>query len=191
MVAQNRGCVISRATIARMKTASGNESSTALLRGLPPIAGDDARVLILGSFPSEASLRARRYYDHPRNQFWRIIDSLFAIARADPYPRRCAQLVARGVAVWDVIGRCRRKGSMDSAIRAPEANDFARFYRRHPRITAVFFNGGAAEQHYRALVGPPPMGVRLPSTSPANARLSFADKTAQWAALRDALRRAG
>ena len=170
----------------------------AQLQGLPPIAGKDARVLILGSFPSEASLRERQYYGHPRNQFWVVMERLFGIARGEPYLRRCRELVGRRVAVWDVIGRCRRRGSLDSAIRAPEANDFAGFYRQYPQIVAVFFNGAAAEKHYRALVGTDiaPAGettpadratltaLRLPSTSPANASITLAAKTAQWQTIR-------
>ncbi|CAJ2377438.1 MAG: DNA-deoxyinosine glycosylase [Gammaproteobacteria bacterium] len=161
--------------------------------GLPPVAGaaGRARVLILGSFPSEASLRAREYYAHPRNQFWPIMEELFGIARAAPYRTRCRQLAARGVALWDVIASCRRDGSLDSNIRAARANDFAAFHRRHPRIAEVFCNGASAERHYRALAAADDMRVtRLPSTSPAHAALSLAAKTAQWAAVRAALARA-
>lgn len=165
--------------------------------GLPPLAGADARVLILGSFPSEASLRQRQYYAHPRNQFWTIIEQLFGIARGNPYSQRCQQLLEQRVAVWDVIGRCRREGSLDSKIRDPEANDFAGFYRSHPRIAALFWNGAAAERHYRALVGMAlkPAGCdalavfRLPSTSPANAAISLAGKTGQWQKLREQITR--
>lgn len=164
------------------------------LQGLPPIAGKDARVLILGSFPSEASLRARRYYAHPRNQFWAVIEALFGIARDESYARRCRQLAAHGVAVWDVIGRCRRRGSLDSAIRDAEANDFAAFYRDHPRIAAVFFNGAEAERQYRRLAASVPVtqdgaveGVRLPSTSPANAGISLAGKIEQWRVVQTAV----
>lgn len=158
-----------------------------LLKGLPPLAGGDARVLILGSFPSAASLRAGEYYAHPRNQFWPIVAELFGIVRGDDYARRCRRLTARGIAVWDVIARCRRAGSLDAAIWDAEVNDFAEFYRRHPRIAAVFFNGAEAEKHYRRQVdvaGPP--GVRLPSTSPAHASMSLADKIDKWRAVKTA-----
>ncbi len=156
--------------------------------GLSPLAGRDARVLILGSFPSASSLAQQKYYAHPRNQFWAIMQSLFEIARSDAYSQRCQQLRIRQVAVWDVIKRCQRVGSMDSNIRDPEANDFAAFYQQHPQIVAVFWNGAAAERHYRTLVGmaiKPAQcdaltGLRLPSTSPAHARLSLANKIKQW-----------
>lgn len=159
-----------------------------LLKCLPPLAGANARVLILGSFPSEASLRARQYYAHPRNQFWAVVEALFGIARTESYARRCERLNARGVAVWDVIGRCRRRGSLDSAIRDAEGNDFAAFYRDHPRIAAVFFNGAEAERRYRRLVdtAAAPAGARLPSTSPANAGVSLAGKIEKWRAVLDA-----
>ncbi len=168
--------------------------------GLPPIVGTDARVLILGSFPGAVSIRQRQYYAHPRNQFWTIIEHLFGIARTAPYPKRCRQLVERHLALWDVIRQCQRPGSLDSKIREAEANDFAEFYKRCPQIVAVFWNGSAAEHHYRTLVGMTLRtagcdalgqdglyGDRLPSTSPAHATVSLADKVGQWRVLRDAL----
>jgi len=166
-----------------------------LLNGLPPIVGDDARVLILGSFPGAASLRAGEYYAHPRNQFWRIVEALFGIAREDNYARRCSRLTDCGIAVWDVIASCRRAGSLDAAIRDATVNDFAAFYRAHPGIAAVFFNGASAEKQYRRQVAlPPPAGVagapvdvRLPSTSPANAGMSLADKIEAWQVVVDAV----
>lgn len=158
------------------------------LHGLPPIAGDQARVLILGSFPSVASLREKQYYAHPRNQFWRIVGGLFGIDVSAAYSRRCRGLVARRIAVWDVIGRCQRRGSLDSAIRTPEVNDFAAFYREHPHIVAVFFNGAAAEGVYQRLalcVDCPTQFVRLPSTSPANAGMTLQQKIVRWEAVRE------
>jgi len=126
---------------------------TKRLQGLPPIAEKDARVLILGAFVSEASLREQAYYADPRNQFWKIIEALFGIAHDDSYAQRCRQLTARGVAVWDVVRRCNRRGNSSSNIRDDEANDFADFYRQHPRIATVFFNGSKAECLYRRSLG--------------------------------------
>lgn len=161
------------------------------MRGLPPIARGDARVLILGSFPSERSLRQRQYYAHPRNQFWDIIGRLFGRARENSYATRRRQLMQCKIAVWDVLAGCQRCGSLDRAIRAPRANDFARFYRAHPEVDALFWNGAAAQRYYQKLVAPklrgaPPAGRRLPSTSPAYASRSLADKTAQWRAVKNA-----
>jgi double-stranded uracil-DNA glycosylase len=155
----------------------------------PPIARADARVLILGSMPGVASLTAGEYYAHPRNAFWPIVGELFGFAADAPYADRVAALQAAQVAVWDVLRSCVRVGSLDSRIarESETANDFAGFFRRHPGITEIFFNGTAAEAafHRHALQHLSPASwrlMRLPSTSPANASYSFADKLAAWRA---------
>ena len=49
------------------------------LQGLPPVIGRNARLLILGSFPGVASLRAQQYYGHPRNQFWPLLSAIWGV----------------------------------------------------------------------------------------------------------------
>ena len=157
-----------------------------MLEGFPPLAGADARLLILGSMPGDASLQAGEYYAHPRNAFWQIMGAAFGAGPAKPYPERVARLQAAGVAVWDVVGRCRRQGSLDAAIDAAsvEANDFSAFFRVHRSIERILFNGAAAEALFRRHVRPlPPIPLlRLPSTSPANAGMRPAEKQAIWLA---------
>lgn len=154
-----------------------------------PIAGAGARTLILGSMPGKASLRARQYYAHPRNAFWRLIESLLGIPADLPYTECCARLVARRIALWDVLKACTRTSSLDSDIVESTivANDFATFLTVHPGIDRIFFNGAKAEAVYRKRVVPSlpsPLAEiprqRLPSTSPANASLSFDQKLARW-----------
>lgn len=162
---------------------------TPRLRGFPPIAAPDARVLVLGSMPSVASLARQQYYGHPQNVFWPIMGRLFGAGPELTYAQRKVVLMARGIAVWDVLQSCRRPGSLDSSIcRESEVpNDFMAFFRQHPRITAVFFNGQKAETAFRRHVlgrlGVLPHEMyfkRLPSTSPAHAGLSFTEKLAAW-----------
>ena len=100
----------------------------------PPAFRTDARVLILGSMPGEASLAAGRYYAHPRNAFWPIMGALFGAGAELPYDQRLARLNAAGVALWDVIARCRRPGSLDSAIEDSVPNDLASLKRRAPKL---------------------------------------------------------
>lgn len=165
----------------------GNAPSTPDERkhGLPPVMRADARLLILGSLPGEASLAAARYYAHPRNQFW----SLMGQMAGEPleslaYGERLERLVARRIALWDVIHAARRVGSLDQAISAVEARDLAGFVAGLPELRAVAFNGGmAARIGRRALADTPLSLVDLPSSSPAYT-LPFADKAARWAALR-------
>lgn len=162
------------------------------VRSFVPIARADARVLVLGSMPGVASLSANAYYAHGRNAFWPIMGALFGFDPALPYAQRVAALLAARVAVWDVLQSCTRAGSLDAAIERDSevANDFPGFLRRHPEITGVFFNGGAAEAAFRrhvlplpALQGRPLPMIRLPSTSPANASFSFERKLAAWQCL--------
>lgn len=159
-----------------------------------PVARPDARVLILGSMPGVASLTAGRYYAQPRNRFWPIVAELLAFDGEAPYAERLEALMAHRVALWDVLESCQRPGSLDASIRRASAlpNDFPRFFRRHPQIRWVFFNGKAAAELYRRLVLPgisdsfPDLHyTALPSTSPANAGITPADKLAVW---RSALR---
>jgi hypoxanthine-DNA glycosylase len=135
--------------------------------------------------PGEASLAAGQYYAHPRNHFWRIVGTLTEAGPERPYQERLQALTARRIALWDVLESCCRTGSLDSAITNERANDFPEFFRHHPHIRAVFFNGGKAERAFRttvlpALEAPVPALRRLPSTSPANASYSFERKCAAW-----------
>jgi hypoxanthine-DNA glycosylase len=161
------------------------DGTDAALRGLAPIGDVDARLLILGSFPSEASLAAARYYGHPRNQFWRLVGGVVgeALHELDP-DLRASRLVAHGIAVWDVIARCERAGSLDSAIRAEAPNDIGGLLGRWPRIRTIAFNGGKSASYRRRVAALPEAAacsfVVLPSSSPANATHSFAMKQAAW-----------
>jgi len=154
-------------------------------RGFPPIAGPDARVLILGSLPGQASLAAGQYYAHPRNSFWPILAHVVGFPADASYEARVAALIGSGIAVWDVCAAAIRPGSLDSAIDAAsvEPNDFAAFFARHPAIARVAFNGAAAAKLYRRHRLPAD-GLefrQLPSTSPAHAAMGFAAKRAEWA----------
>jgi hypoxanthine-DNA glycosylase len=155
----------------------------ALLDGLAPVFAANTRLIVLGSFPGVASLRAQQYYGHPRNHFWPILSALWGVELVPmPYERRLDEVRARGLGIWDVYARCEREGSLDSAIRAAELNDLAGLKRAAPRLEAIAHNGGEsarAMKHTRALGLPV---LRLPSTSPANASWSFERKLAAWRA---------
>ena len=147
------------------------------LQGLPPVLSRVTRLVVLGSFPGVASLRAGQYYAHPRNQFWPILSALWGEDLvALGYRQRLAALRRHGLGLWDVYASCRRDGSLDSAIEAAEFNDLASLRRALPQLQAVAHNGGEsarAMRHTRTLGVPV---LRLPSTSPANASWSFERK---------------
>lgn len=161
-----------------------------LSHGFPPVAAPGARLLILGSMPGQASLRAGQYYAHERNAFWRIMGDLLGAGPDLPYAQRLERLTAAGIALWDVIAACERAGSLDADIvrRSVAPNDFGVFFAVHRDISRVFFNGAAAETAFRrhvlaGLAGSSLRLARLPSTSPAHAACSYADKLAAWSAI--------
>jgi hypoxanthine-DNA glycosylase len=147
--------------------------TTPLLEGFAPVIDDGARLLILGSFPSVQSLAAGQYYGNPRNAFWPITSALFGFDVRAPYETRLAALQSHGVALWDVLHKCRRVGSADAKIDSKSlvANDFECFFVAHPLIERVYFNGQTAEKLFGRLVhlDAPVSYQLLPSTSPARA----------------------
>ena len=154
-----------------------------------PVEGESARVLILGSIPGVKSLAAGQYYAHPHNSFWKIMAAIFGIPFTATYEERIYALKGAGIALWDVLHSCVRKGSLDANIegKSAKANDFQAFLREHQGIEVVCFNGAAAERCYKAHVLPTLKDcrakyVRLPSSSPAHASLSFDEKVAAWRA---------
>jgi hypoxanthine-DNA glycosylase len=159
-----------------------------LLLGLPPVIGDEPRVLILGTFPGVLSLRRQEYYANQRNAFWTIMGELVGAHRELSYEQRLAALRRRHVALWDVIHRCRREGSGDKAITDATINDFTRLFAMHPGIKRVCFNGRRPEAAFRRFLAERPALaarldtlelVALPSTSSAHA-VKPREKLRRW-----------
>lgn len=159
--------------------------SAARSSGFAAVSRPDARVLILGTLPGVASLAAQQYYAKKQNAFWPIIGDLFGVSPDLPYEARLEALRRHHIALWDVLASAERAGSLDSAIKAPEINDFAGFFAAHPAIGTLAFNGQGAFRLYQRHVGksvtPSHLTVTvLPSTSPAYAAMRFADKLEHW-----------
>ena len=175
-----------------------------LLQGLPPVIDRHTRLLVLGSFPGVASLRARQYYGHPQNHFWKILGALWDLPLSTaPYTERLDALLRHRLGVWDVYQACEREGSLDADIRQGALNDFNRVREACPGLVAVAHNGGESHRHapkVAAALGArlasnsdldEPFAVqqgqvlvhRLPSTSPANASWSFERKLQAWEAV--------
>lgn len=158
--------------------------------GFEPVAGPDARVLILGTLPGAASLVQGQYYAQPRNLFWHIMAEVAGAGPSLPYEERLRCLVAQRLALWDVCANATRPGSLDSSIRTDSVrlNDFSRFLSSHPHIQRICFNGIKAAALFRAVE--PTLDPRwahvhrviLPSTSPANASMPRERKMEAWRA---------
>ena len=115
--------------------------------------------------------------------------SLLGFEPATSYEKKTRHLLDHNIALWDVMFSCERKGSLDSNIKSKSIveNDFARLFSHCPGIKNVYFNGARAEQEYVKRVIPllpkakPEINyARLPSSSPAMARLSLSDKITEW-----------
>lgn len=148
----------------------------------PPIIDENTRILILGTMPGEESLRRQQYYGNPRNQFWRIVYALFGQEPESSYKNKKAFLLNKGIGLWDVIGHCRRKGSLDSNIEKEAPNDFIGLYTQFPQIKRLLFNGRKAHDFYKQYIvksAPDLPYSILPSTSPAYT-LSYEEKLALW-----------
>jgi hypoxanthine-DNA glycosylase len=156
-------------------------TSSNALSGLAPVLDARTRILVLGSFPGAASLAAQQYYAHPRNLLWPILSALTGEPLAQlPYDERLPRLLAHGFGLWDVLGACEREGSLDSAIRKPAANDFARLRELCPLLETVGFNGQTSGKFAPQFAAEGYRTVVLPSTSPAHASMSLDAKLVAW-----------
>ena len=155
-----------------------------MLTALLPVVSSNTRLLILGSFPGVASLKAAQYYAHPQNQFWPILEAIWPSSPintgASSYQKRTDWLLDNGLGLWDVYAACEREGSLDSAIRSAVLNDFSGLKKSCPQLAAIAHNGSESFKHakHTALLGLPV--YKLPSTSPANASWRFERKLAAW-----------
>jgi hypoxanthine-DNA glycosylase len=165
------------------------------VESFPPQVAPDCVLLILGTVPSVRSLELRQSYGHRQNLFWPFMGELFGAGPELPYAERIARLQRHGIGIWDVLERCERRGSLDSAIvRDSEvANDIPALLATHARIGTIALNGGGAQQSFRRHVVPRLDAaararirlIDLPSTSPANASIPRALKLERWRTLRD------
>jgi hypoxanthine-DNA glycosylase len=153
-----------------------------MLRGFPPVVAADTHTLILGSFPGEASLAATQYYAHPRNQFWRLLGAVLDESSLHelPYDERLTRVLAHRIGIWDVLDACHREGSLDSAIRNAQPNDFDSLRAHAPLLRKVCFNGKTAGRFAPVIGAAGYATLVLPSSSPANAMLSFDQKLRLW-----------
>ena len=152
------------------------------IQSFPPLANCKSEVLLLGTMPGIQSLAMAQYYGHPRNLFWKLIATIFDEPFPTDYKQKKEMLVRNNIAVWDVLQACERQGSLDSAIVEEVSNDFSVFFREHPNITLIAFNGNKSAAFFKKHVGFDKKYIytTLPSTSPANAGISFEQKLADW-----------
>ena len=155
----------------------------------PPIVDENSSIVILGSMPGKKSLEMNEYYAHKQNSFWRILFLIFEKEYSECYKEKILLLKKHGIALWDTLYACEREGSSDASIVKEVPNDFLSFFERYPKIRFVFFNGKVACLFFSKHIKPDNRlnYLTLPSTSPAHARLSFAEKLKQWSVVKEIL----
>lgn len=153
-----------------------------------PIANNKSRILILGTMPSEESLRKQERYGHKSNQFWKIVFILFDKLLPDNYDEKIKLLTDNDIAIWDVLHSCEGSGSLDSNIKNEKPNDFKKFFKQYPQIKHIFFTSKKAEEFYKKYVGfdKERIYTTLPSPSSANARMRLNEKIEKWKILKEA-----
>lgn len=152
------------------------------LQSFPPIGSEQSEILILGSMPGVESLRIQQYYGNKRNQFWKILFTLYNVPFTENYEERKQFLLQKKIALWDVFLNCEREGSLDSAIRNEVPNGIPAFLADHKNIRRIFCNGGKAFKSFTKTF--PQLSSEyditlLPSTSPAYT-VKFEEKLAKW-----------
>ena len=162
-----------------------------LISGLPPIVGQNPKVLILGSMPGRISLSLQQYYANHQNSFWFIMGEHCGAEAELPYPERTTRLTQAGIALWDVLKHCEREGSLDNHILKDTevSNDFNGFLQLYSTVEIICFNGQKAARSFEKLVVPTLFSgllerlllKTLPSTSPANTTISRKEKLEVWA----------
>ncbi|HEY4619004.1 MAG TPA: DNA-deoxyinosine glycosylase [Flavobacterium sp.] len=153
-----------------------------MITSFPPFVNSDTEILILGTMPGIASLEKQEYYAHPRNHFWKIIYTLFDKRPVSVFfNEKIEFLQSHRIGLWDVLGNCERKGSLDIHIKNQTENDFESLFQKFPRITKIVFNGKESHRYFVKKFGQIE-GITyyvMPSTSPANTT-SFENKLNTW-----------
>lgn len=176
-----------------MRSASLSNMTDPMHTGLAPRIPTAMRLLILGSMPGVQSLQAQHYYAHPRNAFWPVLCSVLNAADPIDFDQRYQLLDRAGIGLWDVVGSCRRPGSLDQRIDRESVvyNDIVGLAAAHPQLVAIATNGQFAAKHFARAHWPTVQRQQpalqwaaLPSTSPAHAGMSVATKQQNWATLR-------
>ena len=157
---------------------------TRIVHPFPPLYDENARILILGSFPSVKSREQMFFYGHPQNRFWKVMAALLQCPVLQSIPDKREMLLSHGIALWDSIGQCDITGSSDASIENVVPNDLSPIFAA-AQIRQVFCNGKKSQEMYAKYCQPRTgmPAVCLPSTSPANAAWSLERLTTAWGEL--------
>lgn len=151
---------------------------------LNPIFNKESKVLILGTMPSIKSRENNMYYSHPKNRFWMVLATIFNESTPQTNKEKEEFILKHNLALWDVLKSCKIKGSSDASITEPTINDF-KIILNKCTIKAIFTTGTTATKLFNKLTGKE--SISLPSTSPANCKISFEELVKEYSIILDYL----
>lgn len=160
------------------------------IHNIRPFYDNNSRILILGSFPSVKSREERFFYAFRQNRFWKVLAALFEEKVPETVEEKKQLLKKNRIALWDVIASCDIEGSSDSSIKNVIPNDIS-LITENADIRAVFLNGGTSSKYYEKYIRknhPDLLRIKLPSTSPANARYSLEMLVNEWKVINEHLK---
>lgn len=152
-----------------------------IVHSFEPVYDKASEILILGTLPSVKSRENNFYYGHKQNRFWKVLATLLKEPVPHTIEEKKAMLLARRIALWDVIQSCDIKGSSDSSIKNVQPTDIGMILEK-TNITRIYANGNKAGQLYKRYQFPV-TGIEamvLPSTSPTNAAWSLERLCEAW-----------
>ncbi|MBQ0117846.1 MAG: DNA-deoxyinosine glycosylase [Flavobacterium sp.] len=157
-----------------------------MIHGLPPIIASDAKVLILGTMPSEISLSEVAYYGNKQNKFWQIMSEILETDPELGYQDRLLVLKKHHIGLWDVIKSCERKGSLDTSISNILYNDIPALLRQYKELkTVVFSSANASKLYFKKMEHSSEITyLTMPSTSGVYARMPYQEKKAKWSEIK-------
>ena len=154
-------------------------------KSFKPSIDNNSKILILGSMPGVKSLANSQYYAHPQNRFWKILGFICNEPELFEYDYnlKLETMLKHNVAIWDTIKSCKREGSLDSDIQNETPNDIRKLLQKYPKIKIICLNGNksyAAFKKYFPDLLEKYNCIKMPSTSPANARYCLDILIAEW-----------
>lgn len=148
---------------------------------IPPFIPENAKILILGSFPSPGSRKAGFYYAYKTNRFFKILSFLFSEEEPITTEERKSFLCRHRIALYDVIESCDIVGASDSSIRNVTASDIGKIRKGSSSIGQVFTTGIKAAELYRKYHDED--FISLPSPSAANAGMSLTELIGKYSVI--------
>ena len=150
-----------------------------------PIFDKNSKILILGSFPSVISRKFGFYYTNPQNRFWRVLAGILNANVPESTDEKIKFLLSHHIAIYDAAISCEIEGSSDSKMSKIVPVNLKPIF-KEANIRQVYANGGKAYEicekylEDEIIKATKNEVIKLPSTSPANAKFGLEKLKCEW-----------